>query len=92
MLVNDIKKGMTISMTHGRVGTMLDNKKGNIRMVEVTNSVNGPEMGSVYAKDILMVRILESATGTEPMDGVWVDVELSPAQRKAAGLISASGF
>ena len=87
MLINEVKKGMPIRMTHGRVGTMLDNKKGNTRMVEVTNGMNGPEMGSVYAKDILSAqRTLESGVT------VWVGVELSPAQKKSAGLIGAMGF
>lgn len=82
MFVNDIKKGMTIRMTHGRVGYMADNKRGNIRMVEVTNGTNGREIGSIYAKDIT-----EVAVGS-----VWKSVELSPAQAKAAANIRAFGF
>lgn len=64
MLTNEIKKGAMILMTHGRFGKMMDNKKGNIRLVEVTNGVNGPELGSVYVWDIVGVQV-EEATFTE---------------------------
>lgn len=82
MLINDVKKGMAITMTHGRVGKMADNKRGNIRMVEVTNGVNGAEIGSIYAKDILTVKTISG----------WEAVMLSPAQVKAAKNITAFGF
>lgn len=87
MLVNDIKKGFAIRMTHGRYGVMMDNKKGNIRMVSVTNGMNGPEIGSIYAKDITEVAV----NGADMMP-VFERVELSPAQLKAAAKIRAVGF
>ena len=82
MRINDVKKGMNIRMTSGRFGKMMDNKRGNIRMVEVTNGIFGPEIGSVYAKDILEVEV----------DGVFEPVNLSEAQIKAARLIRSAGF
>lgn len=82
MFANDIKKGMNIIMTHGRYGKMMDNKRGNIRMVEVTNGICGPEIGSIYAKDILKVEV----------NGTFENVDLSDKQTKSAQLISAAGF
>ena len=81
MFINDIKKGTKVSLTHGRTAVMADNKKGNIRMVEITGG-GFHEFGSVYAKDILSAEI----------DGHIVNVELSPAQHKAATNIRAFGF
>lgn len=54
MKTNDIKKGYILVLTGDRSATMMDNKKGNIRMVEV-HATGGSfnEMGSVYAWDIL---------------------------------------
>jgi hypothetical protein len=82
MFVNDIKKGTEIIMTGGRYGKMMDNKKGNIRMVEVTNGAFGPEIGSIYAKDILEAEV----------DGMFEVVELSDRQKDAAKRITAFGF
>ncbi len=72
MKTNDIKKGMRVQLRNGWYGTMYDNRKGNIRMVEVEGIYK--EIGSVYAYDIIGVRI----------DGRWQDIELTPAQMKAA--------
>lgn len=82
MLVNDIKKGMAITMTGGRYGKMMDNKKGNIRMVEVTNGMFGPEIGSIYSKDILTVEV----------NGKMEPVELSDRQKDAAKRVTSFGF
>lgn len=84
MLANDIKKGMRIKMTNGWEGTMMDNKKGNIRFAEVEGSYT--ELGTIYAKDIesVIVRL-----GSMP---VWEPVTLSPAQAKAANAITNAGF
>ena len=35
MRTNDIKKGTRIKLHNGWFGTMMDNKKGNVRMAEV---------------------------------------------------------
>ena len=53
MFTNDIKKGMAVQMRNGFTGIMMDNMKGNTRMVEITNGFMGREMGSVYSHDIV---------------------------------------
>ena len=68
MKTNDIKKGMRIKMTNGYEGEMLDNQRGNIRMVHMS-ICPFPESGSTYAWDIL------SCEGQL--------IELTPAQIKA---------
>ena len=62
IFTNDIKKGMTIMV--GQLGIpvsaiMLDNMKGNTRLVDVKGSEAGmfDEAGSVYAYDIISVKI-----------------------------------
>ena len=87
MKTNDIKKGMNIKT--GQLGTpvsgvMLDNLRGNTRLVDVKGSEVGmfDEMGSIYAYDILMVEV----------DGVWEDVEYTEAQLKLKKQVSAMGF
>lgn len=69
MITNDIKKGAKLVLTGRRTATMVDNKKGIIRMVE-TDAVNGwvNEIGSVYIHEIL------TADG-EP-------IEITPAHQK----------
>lgn len=70
MKTNDIKKGMRIRLSNGWFGTMMDNKKGNIRMAEVEG--NYTEIGSVYAHNITNVQI----------DNLWRCVEHTDAQLK----------
>lgn len=55
IITNDIKKGAKLLLTGRRTATMMDNKKGIIRMVE-TDAVNGwvNEIGSVYINEILL--------------------------------------
>jgi len=70
MVTNDIKKGMEIKSIQLGVpvtGIMMDNRKGNTRLVNVRGSEVGlfDEMGSVYAHDIVAVKV----------DGEWEDVE-----------------
>lgn len=88
MLVNDIKKGARIKLRNGWFGTMADNKKGNIRMVDVEGYFR--ETGSVYSHDIALVRVDPNAVD----DGVngWERVTLSPAQEKSAKFIRSMGF
>ena len=87
MKTNDIKKGMNIKT--GQLGTpvsgvMLDNQRGNTRLVDVKGSEVGlfDEMGSVYAYDILMVEV----------DGKWEEVEHTEAQLKLKKQVSAMGW
>ena len=77
MTTNEIKKGMKIkSVQLGMpvTGIMLDNKKGNTRLVDVKGSEVGlfDEMGSVYSHDIVEVKV----------DGVWIPIEHTDKQKK----------
>lgn len=75
MLTNDIKNGMRIKLKNGWFGTMMDNARGNTRMVEVEGYER--EIGSVYSWDI------ESVVPTKgPSAGIWVNVDLTPDQIK----------
>jgi len=65
MLTNDIKEGMPIQLTYGRVGTMKDNKKGIIRTVEVEVPGQGFDVGSCYINEIIMVKVDERWQPTE---------------------------
>ena len=72
---NDIKKGMKIKSVQLGIpvtGIMLDNKKGNTRLVHVKGSEVGlfDEMGSVYSHDIILAEI----------GGVWKSVEHTEKQ------------
>ena len=62
MLTNDIKKGMEIkSVQLGEpvTGIMMDNLKGNTRLVDVKGSEVGlfDEIGSIYSHDITLVKV-----------------------------------
>jgi hypothetical protein len=83
MLINDIKKGTRVKLRNGWFGTMADNAKGNIRMVDVEGFER--EIGSVYSHDIQYVL-------TDAEAARWEDVELSPAQLKKANAIRQMGF
>ena len=77
MTTNEIKKGMKIKSVQLGVpvtGIMLDNKKGNTRLVDVKGSEVGffDEMGSVYAHDIILVE----------QNSNWVEVEHTEKQLK----------
>jgi len=84
MLINDVKKGMRVRLRNGWFGTMADNAKGNIRMVDVEGLYR--EIGSVYVHDIADVRVRHD------LGYAWEVVQLSERQAKAAKLIKASGF
>ena len=75
---NDIKKGSKIILDDGGVGVMMDNKRGNSRMVEVGNRHGGVDRGSIYAHTIAHAKI----------DGVWYDVEHTPEQLKLKKTVS----
>lgn len=55
MFTNDIKKGTRIQMRNGWLGTMMDNGRGNTRVVEVEGTYT--ETGSVYAHDIMFALV-----------------------------------
>lgn len=82
MQTNDIKKGMRILLSQGWEGTMKDNLRGKIRMVEVEGIYT--EIGSVYAHDI--VGVLDVANAE------WVKVEHTPAQLKLKKELLNSGW
>jgi preprotein translocase subunit YajC len=73
MLANDLRKGMTVHLRSGLRATVMDNKKGSARRVEIGEPSH--EIGSVYIKDIAAV---------EREDGTWESVELSPRQEEEA--------
>ena len=70
MLANDMKKGTKVIQTNGWHATIMDNKKGIIRLAEVQGFVT--EIGSIYIDDIDMV-LTENG---------WENIEFSPAQKK----------
>lgn len=80
ILTNDIKKGTRIRLACGWFATMADNMKGNRRMAEVEGFFT--EIGSVYSHDIVSAEI----------DGEWVTVEHTPAQKKLRQTVKAMGF
>ena len=77
MKTNEIKKGMkvkTVQLGPQVTGTMMDNLKGNTRLIDVKGSEVGlfDEMGSVYSHDIVSAEV----------DGEWKEIEHTPAQLK----------
>ena len=87
MKTNEIKKGMKIKSTQlgtPVTGIMMDNMRGDTRMVDVKGSEIGmfDEMGSVYSHDITQVEV----------DGEWKDVEHTENQRKLKSQVSQMGW
>mgnify|MGYP005827483271 CR=1 FL=1 len=87
MLTNDIKKGMKVKSVQLGVpvsGVMMDNKKGNTRLVNVKGSEVGmfDEMGSVYSHDITLVEV----------DGKWEEVTHTDKQLKLKDTVGRMGF
>ena len=88
MKTNDIKKGTEIRTKQLGVsvsGVMMDNLKGNTRMIKTNGSEVGmfDEIGSVYATDIIMA---------VNSDGVWEDVEYTDKQIKSIKMREQFGF
>jgi hypothetical protein len=54
MKTNDLKKGARVRLSSGWYATLMDNKKGNIRLAEVEGRVT--EIGSIYSHDIVEYR------------------------------------
>ena len=87
MKTNDIKKGMNIKtgqLGQPVSGVMLDNQRGNRRLVDVKGSEVGlfDEMGSVYSHDIVQVEV----------DGEWQEVEHTEEQLELKKRLSAMGW
>ena len=87
MKTNEIKKGMKIKVTNLGVpvtGIMLDNLKGDTRLVDVKGSEVGmfDEMGSVYSHDIALVEV----------DEKWIRVEHTEKQMKLKQKVAEFGF
>jgi len=85
---NDIKKGTKIRTKQLGVsvsGVMMDNLKGNTRLIKTFGSEVGlfDEMGSVYATDIIMA---------ENSEGIWEDVEYTDKQIRAIKMREQFGF
>lgn len=88
MKTNDIKKGTKIRTKQLGVsvsGVMMDNLKGNTRLIKTFGSEVGlfDEMGSVYATDIIMA---------ENSEGIWEDVEYTDKQIRAIKMREQFGF
>jgi hypothetical protein len=87
MKTNDIKKGMEIKSVQLGVpvtGIMMDNMRGNTRMVDVKGSEVGlfDEMGSVYSHDITLVKV----------SGNWEEVEHTDKQKELKNTLSSMGW
>jgi hypothetical protein len=85
---NDIKKGTevkTVQLGTPVSGVMMDNLKGNIRMIKTHGSEVGlfDEIGSIYATDIILAK---------NSDGKWEDVEHTDKQTQAQSFRSLAGF
>jgi hypothetical protein len=74
--INNVKAGMEVHFTDGRIGFVTDNRKGLIRQVRVENG----DMGDDYAFNWAFVYI-----GPNKFNCV-----LTPAQRKQADKIKAA--
>ena len=88
MKTNDIKKGTKIRTKQLGVsvsGVMMDNLKGNTRLIKTNGSEVGlfDEMGSVYATDIIMA---------ENSEGIWEDVEYTDKQIASIKMREQFGF
>ena len=88
MKTNDIKKGTNIRTKQLGVsvnGIMMDNLKGNTRLMKTFGSEIGlfDEIGSVYSTDIIMA---------ENSDGIWEDVEHTDKQVNDADFRRLAGF
>ena len=84
----DIKKGTevkTIQLGTPVTGIMMDNMRGNTRLIKTHGSEVGmfDEVGSVYATDI---------THAENSEGVWEDVEYTDKQVQSIKMREQFGF
>ena len=87
MTTNETKKGMKIKSVQLGVpvtGIMMDNLKGNTRMIKNNGSEVGmfDSTGSVYAYDIILVEV----------DGNWVEVTHTEKQLKLQKSLASMGW
>ena len=87
MTTNEIKKGTrvrTVQLGTPVSGIMMDNLKGNTRLIETKGSEVGlfDEMGSIYSYDIVAAEV----------DGEWVNVEHTKKQLALKAQLSAMGW
>ena len=83
MTTNEIKKGMRVRTTQlgaPVTGIMMDNLKGNTRMIKTNGSEVGmfDSTGSIYSYDIVAAEV----------DGEWVNVEHTAKQLKLKATVS----
>jgi len=78
---NDIKKGQRIQQRNGWYGTMFDNRKGNLRCVEVEDAFT--EIGDIYAHEIARA---------QDANGIWHPIELTESQLKLRAQLAAMGW
>lgn len=80
ILSNDIKKGAEIVLKNGWTATIMDNKKGNIRLAQVRGFCI--EIGSIYVHDIAVVT----------QDNEVFTVALTEKQQSLKKQVNALGF
>ena len=76
MKTNDLKKGDIVAISGGYKAEIMDNKKGNIRLIKTFPPLY-EEIGSIYAWEISY--ILSNKNG----EILNEKIELTPAQEKA---------
>ena len=86
MKTNELKKGDVVLLANGWFATMMDNRKGNIRLAEVYGYFT--EIGSVYSHDITHYLGTDNKDVLPP-ENQWVAIEHTPAQRKLKAQMSA---
>lgn len=76
MKTNELKKGDIVVISGGYRAKIMDNKKGNIRLIKTFPPLY-EEIGSIYAWEIL--RLISNENG----EVLIKEIELTPAQKKA---------
>ena len=76
MKTNELKKGDIVAISGGYKAEIMDNKKGNIRLIKTFPPLY-EEIGSIYAWEISY--ILSNKNG----EILNEKIELTPAQKKA---------
>ncbi len=81
MWTNDLKKGAVVLLKNGFTATLLDSKRGTIRIAKVEGDFT--EIGSIYTHNIVARKV----------DGIWVnDIEYTEAQLDLRGKVRATLF
>lgn len=78
MKANDLKKGMVVKLRGGGTAKMMDNKRGNIRMIQVETPW-GIDIGSEYIWKI---------QGVYLEDGEFEYIELTEKQMHDANFVN----